>query len=87
MPEISLFFGLVIYMYFKNHAPPHFHAVYGNYEAQVSIETGYIISGEFPKKQERLVEAWAEIHKEELLTNYLEMQKDEPIVRKIKPLM
>ena len=73
-------------MYFKDHAPPHFHAIYGNCEAQVSIETGNIISGELPKKQERLVEAWVEIHREELLANYLEMQKDKPIVRKIKPL-
>ena len=64
MPEISRFFGIVVYMYFKDHLPPHFHVEYAEFEATVSIETGNIISGILPNKQERLVEAWVEIHRE-----------------------
>jgi Domain of unknown function (DUF4160) len=57
MPELSRFFGVVIYMYFKDHFPPHFHAVYQNQEAQISIETGNIIAGDLPNRQTRLVQA------------------------------
>ena len=46
MPEISRFFGIIIYMYFKDHLPPHFHAVYNDAEAMISIETGNAIRGE-----------------------------------------
>jgi len=86
MPEISRFFGIVVYMYFKDHLPPHFHVEYAEFEATVSIETGNIISGILPNKQERLVEAWVEIHREELMANYDELNKDNPVIRKIKPL-
>lgn len=86
MPELSRFFGVVIYMYFKDHVPPHFHAVYQGQEAQVSIETGNIIAGELPNRQTRLVQAWVELHREELIENYHESQKDFGKLKKIKPL-
>jgi len=50
MPEISRFFGIIIYMYFKDHLPPHFHAEYGGQEAQFSIETGNVIVGDLPSR-------------------------------------
>ncbi len=86
MPELSRFFGIVIYMYFKDHLPPHFHAVYQEHEAQISIETGNIIVGDLPKKQTRLVQAWVELHRDELVFNYRESNKDMGTLRKIKPL-
>jgi hypothetical protein len=49
MPEISRFLGIVIAMFYRDHAPPNFHAIYGDYEVTVTIETG-IVSGEFPKR-------------------------------------
>ena len=67
MPELSRFFGIVIYMYFKDHLPPHFHATYQEYEAQVAIETGNTIAGDLPRKQTRLVQAWVELHRDELM--------------------
>ena len=54
MPEISRFLGIVIAMFYKDHAPPHFHAMYGDYEITVEIETG-VINGRFPKRALRHV--------------------------------
>jgi Domain of unknown function (DUF4160) len=85
MPELSRFFGIVIYMYYKDHVPPHFHAFYQEHEAQVSIETGNIIAGDLPNKQTRLVQAWVELHRDELMFNYRESMNDGKF-KKIKPL-
>jgi hypothetical protein len=86
MPEISRFFGIIIYMYSKDHLPPHFHAEYGDEEGMFSIETCNIIKGDLPRKQTRLVQAWAELHQEELMSNYLELQQEQATFFKIKPL-
>lgn len=86
MPEISRFFGIIIYMYFKDHLPPHFHAEYGGQEAQFSIETGNVIVGDLPRKQVRLIQAWVELYRDELVLNYEESQKDNGRLRKIRPL-
>lgn len=67
MPEISRFFGIVIAMYYAEHDPPHFHAKYNEWEAQVDIREGAIIRGMLPSTQARLVLAWTEIHRDELL--------------------
>ena len=88
MPEISRFFGIIIYMYFGDHLPPHFHAVYSEHEAMFSIETGEVFKGEFPKAQMRLVQAWVELHREELDKNYKTLSiMNETDFIKIKPLM
>lgn len=55
-------------MFYKDHSPPHFHAIYGEYEITVEIESG-IINGRFPKRATRLVFEWLELHKSELLEN------------------
>ncbi len=55
IPELSRFFGIIIYMFEYDHLPPHFHAKFGEYEGVFSIETGNRIKGEMAAKQERLI--------------------------------
>ncbi len=70
MPLVSQFFGIKIYMYWAEHYPKHFHAEYGAYKVLINIEDGTVIKGHFPIKQLKLVSAWTEIHKLELLENW-----------------
>ena len=70
MPVISRFLGIYIKMYFREHNPPHFHAVYQGYEAVFDIKTCKMVEGKFPKRQRQFVEVWAYLHKEELETNW-----------------
>lgn len=86
MPEISRFFGIVITMYADDHAPPHFHARYAEYEALIEIESGEIIKGAMSKRALRLIQEWTELHRQELLSNFNESQKDMPEFKKINPL-
>lgn len=69
MPELSRFLGIIIFMNFNDHNPPHFHAKYGDYQITVEILTG-IIDGKFPKRALKLVLEWYELHKIELLENW-----------------
>ena len=85
MPTISRFFGIIISMYWDEHNPPHFHVRFGEYKCSVSITDITVIVGELPKKQERLVLAWAEIHQKELLQNWELCQKDKQPMQ-IEPL-
>jgi hypothetical protein len=66
MPELSRFYGIVIQMYFGDHPPPHFHAVYGSSKAVVDIETLALIEGHLPPRARGLVIEWATIHQDEL---------------------
>lgn len=84
MPEISRFLGIVIAMFYREHAPPHFHATYGDFEITVTIETG-IVSGEFPKRALSHVLEWLELHKEELTENW-ELSKERKPLNKVAPL-
>ncbi len=86
MPEISRFYGLVVYMYAKDHFPPHFHIKYGEDNAEVSIETGEIIAGNLPRRAIRLAQDWVELHQIELYQNWSESQKENPNFLKIIPL-
>jgi hypothetical protein len=61
MPEISRFLGIVIRMFYRDHAPPHFHAEYGDYEVTVGIETG-VVEGRFPKRALKAVLEWLDIN-------------------------
>lgn len=70
MPEISRFYGIIIYMYWKDHNPPHFHANYQDFKAEYNIETLDIIRGELPKRAHALVLEWASLHKAELKDNW-----------------
>ena len=86
MPQISRFFGIVIYMYAKDHLPPHFHAIYGEEEAMVDIKTGEIMKGHLGRRALRLVQEWAELHPKELLENWKETQNTTPDFKQIEPL-
>ena len=86
MPEICRFLGIIIYMYFNEHNPPHFHAVYNEYKASISIETLGIIEGKLPSKVLSLVVEWAQDNKQELLKNWNSLQSSGKY-NKIKPLV
>ena len=66
MPEISRFLGIVIGIFPREHPPPHFHAVYGEYQITVDIPSG-VVHGDFPKRALRLVLEWLDLHPQELL--------------------
>jgi Domain of unknown function (DUF4160) len=87
MPEISRFYGIIIYMYFKDHAPPHFHVKYNEYQAVVSIEDFAITKGKLPSKAIGLVMEWATIHQEELIKNWKSLsESDVASFTEIEPL-
>lgn len=86
MPEISLFFGIKVTMYYDDHNPPHFHVDYNGEKALIEIKEARVISGALPSKQLKLVLAWCVIHQDELLQNWeLAMNGEQP--NKIAPLM
>lgn len=85
MPRISSFYGIVIVMYFDDHPPPHFHARYGEHEAQVAIATGDVLHGSLPRSASRLVKEWAELRRAELLDDWQRAERAEPLVS-IEPL-
>ncbi len=70
MPTISSFFGMLIQMFWNDHAPPHFHCVYGEYEAVIGIRDLQVIEGELPRRALNLVLDWAELHQAELLEDW-----------------
>jgi hypothetical protein len=70
MPRISSFYGIDIYIYYRDHPPPHFHAQYGGAKAEIEIDSLTIIAGNLPNRAEGLVAEWAEEHREELQTNW-----------------
>lgn len=86
MPELSRFYGIIIYMYLGDHLPPHFHAKYAEFEAQVLIANGNVLEGELPTKQLRLVQAWVELHQVELARNWESLSKENAQFFKIEPL-
>ena len=69
MPLISTFFGIIITMNINDHNPPHLHARYGEHDA-VYLLDGTLDEGELPRKQTKLVEAWIELHRDELEANW-----------------
>ena len=85
MPEISLFAGIRITMYYDDHNPPHFHASYNGFLALIDIENGYVIRGALPGRQLKYVLAWAEFHKDELMQNW-ELAREGKPLEKILPL-
>jgi len=67
MPELSRFYGIVVRMYFRDHAPPHFHAFYGGDEVVVDIQQLAAMEGGLPPRAFGLVIEWAAVHRQELL--------------------
>ena len=73
MPVISMFYGIIVRMFFidnKEHKFPHVHIEYAESEAVVSIPDCKILAGDFPKSKLKLVNAWMEIHKDELMADW-----------------
>ena len=66
MPELSRFYGIVIRMFYGDHSPPHFHAVYQDEEIQVNIDTVHVIEGRMSRRATALVLEWARLHRDEL---------------------
>jgi len=85
MPTISMFYGILIQMFFDDHAPPHFHVRYAEHRAQINIQTLQPIEGNLPPRALALVQEWAKEHQTELQENWtLCAQMQSP--KKIAPL-
>ena len=85
MREISRFYGIIIQMYFNDHNPPHFHAIYGGEEALIEINTLAVFAGTIPPRALGLVTEWASLHQEELRRDWERARNLEPLER-IDPL-
>ena len=88
MPSISMFYGIIIYMYFKDnrqHKVPHIHVKYQEHEVVVSIPEGEVMGGSIPNSKMKLLQAWIELHKDELIADWeLAVSGQHPY--KIEPL-
>jgi Domain of unknown function (DUF4160) len=85
MPRICAFYGIVVTMYSSDHAPPHFHARYGEYDTKIAITTGNPLAGQLPVRALRLVREWPDQHQDELQTNWDRAQARTPLAS-IDPL-
>jgi hypothetical protein len=88
MPTISMFYGILIQMYFyddKKHHCPHVHAEYGEQQATLALADGAVLAGSLPPTKMKLVQAWMEIHREDLLADWKLAVAGEPVF-KIDPL-
>lgn len=87
MPTISMFYGIIVRMYYApgEHPPPHIHVYYGEHKAVVDIQKISVLKGRLPSKQRRIVLAWSELHPDELMANWALVENgEEPF--KISPL-
>ena len=85
MPEISLFFGIRVTINYNDHVPPHFHAEYNGNKVLVDIINVKVLKGYFLKRQLKLILAWTEIHKDELMQNW-ELARNHQALYRIAPL-
>ena len=85
MPEISIFYGIKIKMYYDDHNPPHCHAEYAGHNALIDIINGTVIKGGLPIKQLKYALEWCELHKNELMQNW-ELAKSGKQPKPIAPL-
>ena len=85
MPEISRFLGIIIRMFYSEHNPPHFHAYYNEYKAEIEIHTLEILAEKLPKKVYNLIVEWALEHKVELKVDW-DLLSDDKEPKKIEPL-
>jgi hypothetical protein len=84
MPTIARFYGIVIYMNYREHPPPHFHARYGEQEVTIEIETG-IVTGKMSRRALQMIFTWLEMHQEALLENWERVENRQPL-KPIPPL-
>ena len=86
MPEISLFYGIRVTMYYDDHNPPHFHVEYAGNKALIDIINATVVRGALPNKQLKLVLAWCVLHQDELMQNW-ELSKQGLPLNRINPLI
>lgn len=86
MPQISFFLGIIIRMFYRDHNPPHFHAVYAEYEGLIDINKLELISGKLPPRVLGLVIEWTALHQKELNDNWERAKKQEPL-KSVEPLV
>ncbi len=84
MPRLSIFFGIVIYMYYDDHNPPHFHASYEALEGIFDFD-GNLIKGYIPKKAIALIREWCKLHRKKLEDNWKRAKENKPL-QWIEPL-
>ena len=84
VPTVSRFFGIVVFLNYRDHQPPHFHATYGDDEVTVEIRGG-TVTGTMSKRALRLVLEWAEIHEEALMQNW-DLAREHKALVPIPPL-
>jgi hypothetical protein len=88
MPTISMFYGIIIMMFFEireKHHLAHIHVRYQDFRASVGIEDGLLLAGELPPRQLRMVQVWVDLHREELLADW-ELAKEGTEPFRIDPL-
>lgn len=85
MPTICAFYGILIQMFWRDHPPPHFHALYAEYEVLIDIHTLEIIQGSMPRRALALILEWASLHRAELLEDWELCEKNQS-PKKILPL-
>jgi len=85
MPRISYFYGIAIRIYFNEHPPAHFHAIYGADIAQIEIETGKVLEGKLPRRALALVRRWRKLHVDDLMEDWNLAQAHESL-KPIEPL-
>ena len=84
MPTLSMFYGIIIQMFWNEHNPPHFHATYGDFKAIFDFD-GNLKEGKMPGNQQKLIAAWTILHHDELLANWQLSEQQHELVR-IAPL-
>jgi hypothetical protein len=84
MPEICRFYGIIIFMNYNDHDPPHFHARYEDQEVTIEINSG-IVKGHMSKRALRMLFEWSEIHQEELMENW-RLTRERKQLEKVPPL-
>ena len=79
VPRISAFYGIVIVMYYDDHPPPHFHARFGEFEAQIAISTSEVLHGSLPRRALALIREWVDLHRGELAADWERAQLGQPL--------
>ena len=80
MPRISYFYGIAIYMYYRDHAPPHFHAIYLDQQVEIKIDDQEVLVGHLPPRALGMVREWAAKHKSELMRVWDQARNGNPLI-------
>lgn len=85
MPEICRFYGIIIALFYNEHNPPHFHVKYGEFIAEIDIQTLSVLNGKLPKRAKAMVLEWADEHRAELMEDWF-LAREMKQLKKIEPL-